>query len=87
MSTETQTLTDLKDLRAAGPGAEVAAEAREPQIDPHQAAGSERFGRVDRHLFDPPHGGGRQSCVEYILGARVMILGVVVKWLRRRDDF
>ncbi len=33
MSTETQTLTDLKDLRAAGPGAPVAAEAREKQID------------------------------------------------------
>ena len=38
MSTETQTLTDLKDLRAAGPGAEVAAEAREPQIDPQGRA-------------------------------------------------
>src|SRR5258708_1157629 len=34
MSTDTQTLTDLKDLRAAGPGAEVAAEPREPHIDP-----------------------------------------------------
>jgi len=33
MSTETQTLTDLKDLRAAAQAAEPAAEAREPQID------------------------------------------------------
>ena len=33
MSTETQTLTDLKDLRVAAQAAEPAAEAREPQID------------------------------------------------------
>ena len=35
MSTETQTLTDLKDLRAATTAAtaEASAEAREPQID------------------------------------------------------
>jgi len=33
MSPETQTLTDLKDLRAAAQAAEPAAEAREPQID------------------------------------------------------
>ena len=33
MSPETQTLTDLKDLRAAAQAAEPAAETREPQID------------------------------------------------------
>jgi small subunit ribosomal protein S9 len=33
MSTETQTLTDLKDLRSATVAAEPSAELREPQID------------------------------------------------------
>ncbi len=44
MTTDTQTLTDLKDLRAAGPGAQVAAEVREPKIDPQGRAYLPRAG-------------------------------------------
>ena len=71
MSTETQTLTDLKDLRAAGPGAEVAAEAREPQIDPQGRAYAtgRRKNAVARVWIKPGNGkvtvNGREGAIYF----------------------
>ncbi|HXU58158.1 MAG TPA: 30S ribosomal protein S9 [Verrucomicrobiae bacterium] len=71
MSTDTQTLTDLKDLRAAGPGAPVAAEAREPQIDPQGRAYAtgRRKNAVARVWIKPGNGkitvNGREGAIYF----------------------
>jgi len=71
MSTDTQTLTDLKDLRAAGPGAEAAAEAREPQIDPQGRAYAtgRRKNAVARVWIKPGNGkvtvNGREGAIYF----------------------
>ena len=69
MSTETQTLTDLKDLRAAAQAAEPAAEAREPQIDAQgrSYATGRRKNAVARVWLKPGSGKiGRASCRERV---------------------
>src|SRR6185369_5295751 len=64
-------LTDLKDLRAAGPGAEVAAEAREPQIDPQGRAYAtgRRKNAVARVWIKPGNGkitvNGREGAIYF----------------------